>query len=337
MCGQTDAPKDNHGGRKALELLETRFGPEKAAKLMAAWQENWFTTADLDAIQKYGCNLLRVPFHYRNLQDANGKWKRDAKGNVDFTKMDWIVREADKRGMYVIFVLHIWPGDYNTISRDTPVGKAQRTQMAQLWSEVARHYRGVGTIAAFDVINEPEGSPGNVLQKAFYDAIRAQDAQRMCVFESVSYASIARERWTNIVWSAHYPENAEKSGSAAERIAAFDQKEKFAATPSVQVPIFIGEAKAPQDNADSAAELAKAFNDRGWHWAVWTYKGVDNGGWASMNYDRSLKYALLSDEYDALMEKWTKGLSQWRESDGSSNLKRNAWWIEGFSRGFKGG
>ena len=109
MCGQSD-----DGGRKALEQLENRFGPEKAAALMTAWQDNWFTSADLDAIQGYGCNVLRVPFSYRTLQDGAGIWKRDASHNIDFSRMDWVVKEAQQRGMYVIFVLHNWPGEYHT-------------------------------------------------------------------------------------------------------------------------------------------------------------------------------------------------------------------------------
>ena len=309
MCGQIDK-----GERKALEELEKRFGLEKAGTLMVAWQDNWFATADMDAIQKYGCNLLRVPFSYRTLQDAAGNWKRDAKKNIDFSRMDWIVKEAETRGLYVMFVLHIWPGDYNEISRATAEGKAARAKMAALWSEVARHYRGVGTVSAFDVINEPQGSPGNVLQKALYEAIRAQDGQRMLVIETVSYASIRGERWTNIVWSAHYPENAMNAGSAKERLDAFDRKEKLSATANVQVPVFIGETKAPEDTAASATDLAAAMNRRGWHWAVWTYKGVDNGGWASVNYGREIKYNLAEDSYDQILEKWTTGLAHLAEA-----------------------
>jgi hypothetical protein len=329
MCGQTD-----NGERRALEQLEARFGPAKADTLIKAWQDNWFTSADLDLIQSYGFNLIRIPFHYRTLLDATGKPKLDAtKRNVDFSRMDWAVTEAARRGIYVIFDLHVWPGEYGGPSRHTPEGKAVRDKMAQLWVEVARHYRGVSTIAAFDVINEPEGSPGNVVHHAFYDAIRSQDPQRMIVLETLSYPGLKTERFVNVVWSAHYPENAQKSGSVAERLAAFDAKEKISSTPAVQVPIFIGECKAPQDNADSAFELAKAFNDRGWSWTVWTYKGVDNGGWASFNYDRSLKYDLSADPYEAILEKWTNGLSQWRASDKPASDHKTTWWIEGFGRG----
>ncbi|MGA2499973.1 MAG: cellulase family glycosylhydrolase [Tepidisphaeraceae bacterium] len=331
MCGQRD-----DGGRKALEQLEKRFGPEKAAILMNAWQDNWITAADLDIIQKYGCNLLRVPFSYRTLQDAAGNWRRDSRRNIDFARMDWIVKEAQLRSMYVIFDLHVWPGDYHAISRDTGEGKLARAQMAALWTEVARHYRNVPAIAAFDVTNEPEGSPGNILQKAFYEAIRTQDSQRLMVFESVAYPSIRGERWTNIIWSAHYPENSLKTGSVRERLEEFDRKEKISATANVRVPVFIGEMKAPADNAASATELGKALNDRGWNWAVWTYKGVDNGGWASMNYGQSLKYNLTEDSYETILEKWTTGISSWRDRSKTGDLRETTWWIEGFGRAFRG-
>jgi hypothetical protein len=77
---------------------------------------------------------LRVPFSYRTLQDATGTWKRDAKCNIDFSRMDWIVKEAQARGMYVVFVLHTWPGDYHDTSRNTP------TVARQARDDVARTY-----------------------------------------------------------------------------------------------------------------------------------------------------------------------------------------------------
>ncbi len=245
MCGQTD-----DGGRGALEQLEKRFGPEKAATLMNAWQDNWFTAKDLDTIQKWGFNVIRVPFSYRNLQDADGTWKRDAKGNIDFRRMDWVVQEAARRGIYVIFDLHVWPRQlekdgYGLPSRWSEDGKAVRAQMADLWAAVALHYKGNGHVAAFDVINEPEGSPYDAPHHAFYDAIRTQDPERMVVEEWVSYPGLPKENWTNVVWSDHYPGD-KLTGTPEERIAAYARKAEIATHPEVQYPIFMGEIKAPR-------------------------------------------------------------------------------------------
>ena len=334
MCGQTD-----DAGRGALEQLEKRFGPEKAAQLMNAWRDHWFTAKDLDKIRSYGFNVIRVPFGYRNLQDANGKWIRNSRGEIDFARMDWVVDEAAKRNIYVIFDLHTWPGEYGFPSRWSKEGIECRAKMAVLWKEVARHYRENGDVAAFDVINEPEGSPGNAPHHDFYNAIRSQDSRRMIIEEWVSYPGLKNEKWTNVVWSSHYPEDTDKSlpkDAVEERIAAFDKKEKISETPEVKVPVFIGEMKAPDDNAQAAKALVKALEKRGWHWAVWTYKGVNNGGWASFNYHQELKYDLAKDSYEDILKKWSVGLSQWQHPGKPENHRFNGWWIEGFRQSGRG-
>ena len=46
MCGQK-----NSGGRGAMEQIDARLGAEKAATLLAAWEDHWFTLKDLDPRQ----------------------------------------------------------------------------------------------------------------------------------------------------------------------------------------------------------------------------------------------------------------------------------------------
>ena len=154
----------------------------------------------------------------------------------------------------------------------------------------------------------------------------------MIVIETISYANIPRGRWQNIVWSSHYPENALKSGTVEERLAKFEEREHVAAQNAGIAPVFIGEMKAPQDTADSAVELAHALNRRGWNWAVWTYKGVSNGGWAGFNYYESLKYDLAADPYDVLLRKWSADLIQWQTPGKPVNWYRTRWWLDGYHR-----
>ena len=331
MCGQND-----DGGRGALEQLEKRFGPEKAAALMNAWYDHWFTAKDLDNIQSYGFNVIRVPFGYRNLQDADGKWKRDAKSNIDFSRMDWVVKEAAKRGIYVVFDLHVWPRQlekdgYGLPSRWSADGIAVRARMAELWGVVAKHYKGNGHVAAFDVINEPEGSPYNAPHHAFYDAIRAQDPERMVIEEWVAYAGLPKENWTNVVWSDHYPGD-KKPGTPEERITAYEQGAEISAHPEVQCPIFMGEIKAPQDTIAAASALAQALNQRGWSWAVWTYKAVNQGGWALFNYNNSARYNLATDSYETLLARWQTQLTQWQDPTKPANYTLNMALIDGYKQ-----
>ncbi len=324
MCGQSD-----DGGRGALEQLEKRFGPEKAARLMNAWYDHWFTTNDLDLLQSWGFNLIRVPFGYRNLQDAAGRWKRDARGNIDFSRMDWVVREAAQRGIYVIFDLHVWPrqlekDNYGLPSRGSEEGKAVRAKMALLWGEVAKHFKGNAAVAAFDVINEPEGSPGNAPQHAFSAAIRAQDPERMIIVETTGYENTPKEFPKNTVYSDHY---AFKDQASLEKY-----RSSLEAHPEVRMPLFLGEMKAGQDTAESARWMAETMNKEGWSWAIWTYKAVNYGGWAGFNYYDELHYDLTKDSYASILDKWTQGLSQWQDPTKPRNYYFTQWWVEGFKQ-----
>ena len=143
----------------------------------------------------------------------------------------------------------------------------------------------------------------------------------MLAFESHSYPGIHNEKRTNIIWSAHYTERCLKTGSFAERMAEFDRKEKLAAATNVQIPIFIGEAKAPEDNAASAAELGKAMNDRGWRLgASGPTKASTTAAGPRPTTTRALKYNLAEDSYESILDRWTTGLSQWHDPSKNTNL-----------------
>ncbi len=329
MNGQTDS-----ADRWAIEQLEARFGTEKAEALMNAWFDNWFTIADLDVIKSWNFNLIRVPFGYRTLQNADGSWRRNSEGEIDFSRLDWVVNEAAKRGIYVVLDFHIWPGqkaNYQKISRLEAGADEERAQVAAIWSEVAKHYQGNAAIAGFDLVNEPEGSPGDTLQRVMTDAIRAQDANRIVIGESQNYANFKEPYWNKAVYSAHYPGENDK-GTPEEVVSIWEKSVQIPDNLDVAVPVFIGELKAPQDNAESAFAYANAMNKRDWSWAVWTYKTVDMGGWGAFNYYKEMRYDLSKDSYESLMEKWTSGLSQWQKPDQPKNFYWNDWWIEGFKK-----
>lgn len=328
MCGQRDSRE-----RWAWEQLEERFGAAKAEALMNDWFDNWIGEGDLDTIRSWGFNLVRVPFSYRTLQDAAGAWRRDARGQVDFRRLDWIVAEAGRRGLYVVLDLHVWQGqrdDYQRISRAEPGGEIDRAQAAALWREVARHFKGHAAIAGFDVINEPEGSPDNLLQRVLYEAIRSQDPERVVILESVAADALRAPAWQQVVWSGHYPTSDQDPGGTIE-----ERVDRWAARhgldrQDLEVPVFVGEMKAPEDSAESARALAEAMDRRGWSWAVWTYRAVSSGGWAAFNYHDAMTFNLAEDPYGSLRAKWTQGLQQGSRGGAPRHAHWNDWWIEGF-------
>ena len=320
MCGFTDS-KDTQqtgggaglSGRFTLESLEARFGMENAATLMNIWQDHWITTKDLDQIRDGGFNLIRVPISYRTLQHADGSWNLDARGQIDFSRMDWIVREAASRGIYTIFDLHVWPDQrvaYDKIGR--PEGEAIRESMSRLWTTIAAHYRGNGAIAALDLINEFPGNWG--VQQVLSQAVTQGDPDRVQVVEGFTYAEFmklhAAGQFPNSIFSEHI--YGEKPLSTDEFTA------KLKETSNSPVPIYIGEFLA-SDFASAAQAMALS----GTSWSSWTYKAVDMGDWATFNYYSTLKTDIQNDTYESIKSKWSNDLTAWQIPGAEQNYFPN--------------
>ena len=86
------------------EKLTKRFGKKIKDNLISLYEKNYFTASDLDKLREMGMSVIRVPFTYMNLYDKiNNNWI--LKSNA-FEKLDWIVNQSSKRGIYVILDLH---------------------------------------------------------------------------------------------------------------------------------------------------------------------------------------------------------------------------------------
>jgi endoglucanase len=320
MCGFSDS-KDTPetsgstgtAGRSTLESLEDRFGQEKAAELMNVWLDHWITTSDLDQIRDGGFNLIRVPISYRTLQHADGSWIVDAKGQIDFTRMDWIVREAARRGLYTIFDLHVWPEQrfaYDKIGR--PEGKIIRESMSRLWTTIAAHYRGNGAIAAFDLINEFPGNWG--VQQVLSRAVRAGDPDRIQVVEGFTYPEFLKlheaGEFSNSVFSEHL--------YGDKPLTTEELKARLQETLGSPVPIYIGEFLAADfASATQTMNLSKVA------WSSWTYKAVDMGDWGVFNYYSTLKTNIQQDTFQTILENWSTDLTAWRIPGSTHNYYLN--------------
>lgn len=323
-------------GRFALETLESRFGVAQAGVLINAWRDNWINANDLDNIKSYGFTAVRVPFSWRNLQDASGNWILSPQGTIDFSRFDWTVQEAAKRGLYVIFDFHVWEGQqagYGDICQGQDPGSAETAEGAAIWSQLAAHFAGNGTVAAFDLINEPTGS-NNFYQahRAFYSAIRAQDPNRLVIAEWVNAFDTPALGWSNFMLSDHYNnQDLPSFGTWMNNILT------ASGDASLSIPFFEGEFK-PQDASapwlqQNCIDLTVAMDQLNWAWTTWCYKGVNNGGWALTNYDTSLSYNVQTSSYDTLLTQFTSVLTQWCTTGQANNLWPYTQYIAGMSYG----
>lgn len=320
MCGIKD--DSDPDGRSALFTLEKRFSPDEVKELVKTWQDHWITTSDLDKIKSLGFTFVRVPFWWRNLQDKDRNWFRDNQGNVDFTRMDWIVAEAGKRNLRVLFDYHIWLDQnlkYDGISGVDSVVQ----HSAEVWKVVASHFKGNATVLGYDLLNEPTGSWNAYVMDAMYQAVRSEDPDHII---SIEWTDVDTTRWKNVVYQDHFYGLDESTLEG--NIAKFNTKFQpiIDKHRSMDVPFYVGEFQASQNSDTALSWLLQTFCDQGVSWSGWTYKTNNMWGWGMISiYPDQTQVNLETDSYNEILTRWAKTSesSNWYEltnvRDGWSN------------------
>jgi endoglucanase len=287
-----------------IQKLDARFGVETEQSLIKTFQQSWITTTDLDNIKNAGFNVVRAPvwwgqFYLLNNHTPSG-WRTDA-----FDTLDWLVSKAGKRGIYVIIDMHGVVGGQSSSDDTGQSGQNQywfnsdfQGDTAYMWWQIANHYRGNPTVAGYDLINEPMGTPSSDtvlnLYNMLYQSIRSVDPTHMIIIEgtwgSWNWSMLPNPNvfgWTNVVYQMHeYQWNAPQS--QVEQ-GAVGQVNDFNNHASYNVPGYVGEFN---DFAYSAATwqfTANTWNAAGLSWTMWTYKATqglipNNWGFYDPNY-----------------------------------------------------
>ncbi|MEI6578323.1 MAG: cellulase family glycosylhydrolase, partial [Eubacteriales bacterium] len=303
-----------------LKVLFERFGEEKANELLNTYLDNWITNSDLDYLKNLGVNCVRVPFWYRNFQsDDDGTWIRNKNGEIDFSRLDWIVAECGKRGIYVIFDMHGAPGFQ---SNDHSCGKVNaselfdlsldglkyRNRTAEIWTELAKHFKGNPTVAAYDLLNEPmsgftEKERNDCRLWHFYNrlykAIRAVDRDHMITVEGIwELDNLPNPKlfcWQNIVYQLHIYNRA--TPEIDKKITDIKDHAKW------NIPVLVGEFQA----GGMREYTLNAFNDNNLSWLTWTYKGVktQKSDWFLFAGEPEIAN-LQDDTFEQIKAKWGK-------------------------------
>lgn len=195
-----------------LEVLNDRFGEEKANNIIDAFMDNFITESDIAQIEKLGFNCVRLPFWYRNFMTEDGEWLTpDHDNNPAFQRIDWLIEQCEKYGIYIILDMHGAPGGQ---SKNHSTGKAGRNELylgdgymdicVELWTTIADRYKDNYVIAAYDLLNEPQNNGGyeneeygwkaesedavshtNKAYDILYNAIRKVDTSHIISFEGI--------------------------------------------------------------------------------------------------------------------------------------------------------
>ncbi|MBR2315309.1 MAG: cellulase family glycosylhydrolase [Clostridia bacterium] len=276
-----------------LEILEERFGREKAHELTKLYEENWITEYDLDIIKDRGFNCVRVPFWYRNFYfDDKGTKILDENGEWDFSILDWIIEECAERELYVILDMH---GAVGSQSDAPHSGRAfQGAQLyeneeyqrltVELWQAIASRYADSPTVAMYDLLNEPmcdvecteieRRMKNEFIYGLLYDAVREVDKEHIITMEAIwtgfALPKTFLKGWDNIVYQVHFYNN-------SDFIFNFFLLLTIALHPNV--PLMVGEFYPHQKTTWS--NCFSTMNKLNYSWMLWTYKATGHGMWSS--------------------------------------------------------
>lgn len=303
-----------------LNLLESRFSEEEVQRLLDTYQDNWIRSEDIREIAGLGCNVIRVPFWYRNfMKDEQGTWiHEDPEKNPGFRRLDWVIDQAEKNGMYVILDLHGCPGGQSmdhccgTLCQNRLYTDEQcQETMEKLWVAIAGRYRDCATVAAYDIMNEPQNNGGyegensydpwdseswrlsNLVYQRMIQAIREVDPDHIITVEGIWRISNLPDPgemgWTNMMYQLHLYDDDDMFRQLAEDLAKTAKRYNVAA--------YVGEFQNMHG--------LKICNEYGISWTTWTYKGTNQDvGDFFWYFGKPERADCANDSYEELLRKW---------------------------------
>ncbi len=268
--------------------VQTRFGAAGKTRVQTAFRNAWLGESDFKRLHAAGFNCVRLPFLAGIVNEPSGlRW------------LDQAVQWAGENDLYVVLDMHGAPGgqsdQHHTGQADLNQffkNPANITQTEQIWTQIARHYRGNPAVAGYDMLNEPTGTPNSdtlyVVQDRLYRAIRAGDPAHVIFIED-GYTGIqwmpfpAPAGWSNVVYSTHYYNFNAKSAAdqqkSSDDYVASIEKEQARRT----VPFYIGEyGFEPHGTRELLSNFLQTLDAKHISSSLWTYKVMWTGGGQSL-------------------------------------------------------
>ncbi len=280
-------------GKKALDDFDRSF------------RENFITEKDIAGIRRLGFNCVRVPFHYRVVENVPYVY-----GAEGLFYLDKIVRWAREYKIWVILDLHAAPGAQNHDWHSDSAGQARlwtkkafQVRVFALWEFLADRYQDEEWVAGYDLLNESvvgDSKPLNGFYKALIKRIRAVDKNHILFIEGNRWATdidcLQEFDDDNYTLSIHSYEPAEftfnlvphriypykEKGRACFKAALKEHLSRYAhLSQERRLPIFAGEFGVNYRGGNYGegrwlADMLECFKEFGFHWTYWTYKAVKN-------------------------------------------------------------
>lgn len=315
------------------KTLTARFGEAAMRELIGVYQDSYWTEADFDNCKALGMNCIRLPFWYMNFVDFNGNYINNA-----FSRIDWFLEQAGKRGMYVILDMHGAPGSQNGSDHSGVDGGNSKEAASQffygnnawanqqlyydLWYKIAQRYKDNPVVAGYDLLNEPyctyrynASLPENTLHTQLWDiynnaynVIRSVDQNHIIIMEATwdpwDLPDPSRYGWSNVMYEYHNYLYDDYDNSNGGQIANMQKKIDSIKKQNYNVPSYMGEF-CYMNNTNAWQQGVKLLNDSGIHWTTWTYKVTgSNNNWGL--YNQNIEAADVAyDSAAVIRSKWS--------------------------------
>ena len=284
------------------------LGRGKAKFFFDRLLDSFLATDDILHMANVGANCLRVPVNYRHFESDLAPFEYLEEG---FRRLDKVVADCRKWGIWVIIDLHSAPGWQNPDwHSDNPGAVAHlwtqevfQQRLEELWKEFARRYRNEPAIAGYNLINEPVCPVPGALPKLYSRltrAIRSIDKKHIIFAEgnwfSTNFTEINPKMDGNTVFSTHnyaapsfssgrYPGLVKGGWGDGKKYDKERLKEEFLAVTifarTNSVPNWVGEFGSiyPKKGRDAdriavVNDQLDLFNEAKNHWTIWTYKDI---------------------------------------------------------------
>ena len=294
------------------DKLTERFGVEEKQAVLNVHRDNWIKSTDWQQMKDAGFNIVRVPFLFDLLEDANNPktLKADA-----WHYLDQAISEAKAHEMYVVLDLHGAVGRQGTEQHTGCADKNElwdngeyRQRTVWLWQQIATKYKDEATIAGYGLLNEPWGTDAETLKDfmvEIYQGIRTIDEDHIVIlpahnvggisaygdpielgmdnvaFENHRYPGLFD--WGNIGYEVH--RDWLVCGENGDTGICKDAKE----AADVNTAMLIGELQPWVGLGELGGNVTRAtfdkYNDLNWAATAWSYKttsfsgGLGQGTW----------------------------------------------------------
>ncbi|MGA2132795.1 MAG: cellulase family glycosylhydrolase [Bryobacteraceae bacterium] len=257
--------------REISALLNNLVGPAEAERFWKQYRANYITETDIRFIHDAGFNSIRIPFHYKLIEDGSA-----------FPLLDQVIAWCRQMHIWVILDMHCAPGGQTGTNIDDSWGypwlfesEEEQQFAAGFWRSIAQHYADEPAVLGYDLLNEPIPPPLAYLNprlepvyRKITAAIRQVDPNHAVILGGAQWDSNFEPFGPPIDPNAIYTFHKYWTAPTKDVIQIYlDFRERY------KVPLWMGESGENQDGWIEKFRGMLESTDVGW--AFWPYKKMD--------------------------------------------------------------